>query len=92
MKKFTAIALFLLGLFEIAVGLMVAPIRIYAAEPVLAKKIGVSTLSSEQQRIYHDYMVQFEHQWFLVAGFGVLTVAASIILGRRDKTHERPAA
>ena len=92
MKKFTSVALFLLGLFEIATGLLFSPLRIYAAEPALRQKLGLSSLSLEQQRIYYDYMSQFRQQWLIVAVFGLLTIAASIILGRRARERETPAA
>lgn len=92
LKRFTAIALFFLGLFEVSVGLITGPIRIYAAEPALAQKLGVDSLPPNQQQTYHDYIVRFQHDWFIVAGFGALTVAASIILGRREKTPQKPTA
>ena len=91
LKRFTAIALFLLGLFEIFFGLVAGPIQIYAAEPDLARGLGVYSLPPEQQRIYHDYLVRFQRHWHIVAGFGVLAVTASIILGRREKTHDTNA-
>jgi hypothetical protein len=88
LKRITGIALFPLGLFEVFVGFVLGPIHIYGAEPALARKIGVSSLSPENQRIYHDYMARFQSDWAIVAGFGVLTIAASVILSRRERIAE----
>ena len=89
LRKCAVALLFALGLFEIVFGMVLAPLQIYAVEPALAETLGISALSSEQKRSYHDTMKGLQRWWVVVTGCGLLTTMATVVLHRSETSQAK---
>ena len=77
MKTLAFIILFLVGLAEIAIGLLVGRVRIYGCEASFYKDLG---LTGEQAQTFRHYILIYKDQWHIVAWLGVITIVTSSIL------------
>jgi uncharacterized membrane protein HdeD (DUF308 family) len=82
LKKSIAIVLLLLGAVEVFYGVIFGRGRIYAYEASFSQDMG---FSPEKSRTFLHYIDAFKDQWHIVAWFGVLTIAAAVLLLLPDK-------
>ena len=79
MKTLAFCILYLLGISEIVIGMLIGRIKIYAYEAPFYKELG---LTSEKSLIFNHYIGIYKDQWHLVVALGVITIiATSMLLG-----------
>jgi hypothetical protein len=77
MKKTAFIILFLLGITQIAFGLIFGRLRIYAIESPFWHALG---LSAEHSEAFSHYIGLIKDQWHVVAWFGLIIILATSFL------------
>ena len=82
MTKLPFILLFLMGLVEIVFGVLIGRLRIYAYVLPFFKDLGLST---QQAKAFNHYIGIYQDQWHIVAWFGVITIALSVLVVRLPK-------
>ncbi len=79
MKKAAIILLYLLGLVQLAYGVLLGRLQIYAFEAPFGHAIGVKL---DNARAFMHYIDIFKHQWDILTWFGALTLLIAAILTR----------
>lgn len=86
MKKAAIIGLYLLGLVQIAYGVLLGRLQIYACEAPFGHAIGVNL---DNARAFMHYIDTFKHQWGILTWFGVLTLLLAAVLTRDVFSRKR---
>ena len=78
MKNIGVVILLVLGIVEIAYGMVFGRLRIYAHEVPFAHAIQLDDKTPEQRHVFNQYIDLFKDQCGIVALFGWLTIGAAV--------------
>jgi len=74
MKTTAFVILFLVGAIQIAFGIIIGRLRIYAIEAPFWHELG---LSEQDSKVFSHYIGLFKDQWHVVTWLGIITVLAT---------------
>jgi len=80
MKNIGVVILLVLGIVEIAYGMVFGRLRIYAHEVPFAHAIQLNDKTSEQRHAFYHYIDLFKDQCGIVTLFGWLTIGAALLI------------
>jgi N-glycosylase/DNA lyase len=86
MKK-SVIALLALGLIEIAYGVLVGRLQIYAFEVPMIRDVRIQPT---EYREFGNYITRFKDQWHVVAIFGVTNIVIALFMYARTRKGFKP--